>query len=122
MIGGGPLKALFFSENGTWVAAATADSSVVTIWDLRKVGSATEPIKSFETGSIVESLSWDYTAQYLLIGGRGGISVEQYSKSTKEWSEPLKLGVPSSAIAWGPSAQSIFAVNLDGVVSILSTA
>lgn len=117
---GSPLKALFYSENGTWVAAANQGSTTVTIWDLRKAGTSNDPIKTIETGGIVESLNWDYTAQYLLVGGPSGISVEQYSKSSKAWSEPLKLAVPTHATAWGPSARSIFTIGTDGSLATFS--
>lgn len=117
---GSPLNSLFFSENGTWIAAANAGSSIVSIWDLRKVGASTEPIKTIDAGGVVETLNWDYTAQYLIAGGPAGISVEQYTKSTKEWSEPLRIGVPASAVAWGSMARSIYVVDKEGSLTVLS--
>ena len=113
----GAVKTLFFSENGTWLAAVTESSSTVSIWDLRKM---TE-IKSLETGSSrVDSIYWDYTGQFLLTGGPEGLTVQQYSKASKAWSEPLKSAVPAVAVAWGRGAHQIAALNAEGVVTILA--
>ncbi|EFE44372.1 hypothetical protein TRV_00845 [Trichophyton verrucosum HKI 0517] len=112
----GPIKALYFSENGTWLAAVTKDSSDISVWDLRK----STVVKVLETGSRVDSISWDYTGQFLLTGGPNGITVQQYSKASKSWTEPLRSAVPSTAVAWGPSAQSILSLNGDGVIVSVS--
>ena len=112
----GPLKALFFSENGTWLAAVSEGSSSVSIWDLRK----SAEIKVLEIGNRVDSICWDYTGQFLLTGGPNGVTVQQYSKSSKEWSEPLRSAVPSVAVEWGNSAQSIVALNGEGAVAVLA--
>lgn len=112
----GPLKGLFFSENGTWLAAISEGSSTVSVWDLRK----SAEIKVLEIGNRVDSISWDYTGQFLLTGGPNGVTVQQYSKSSKEWSEPLRSAVPSVAVEWGRSAQSIVALNGEGVVTVLA--
>ncbi|EGE04355.1 cell cycle control protein, partial [Trichophyton equinum CBS 127.97] len=112
----GPIKALYFSENGTWLAAVTKDSSDISVWDLRK----SAVVKVLETGSRVDSISWDYTGQFLLAGGPNGITVQQYSKASKSWTEPLRSAVPSTAVAWSPSAQSILSLNADGVIVSVS--
>lgn len=78
-------------------------------------------IHTLETTDIVSSLDWDYTAQFLVIGGRSGITVKQYSKATKLWSEPLQVAVDSMKVGWGDSAQSLVAVNGGGVVTVLSS-
>ena len=114
----GPISALYFSENGTWLAAVTKGSSTVAIWDLRKAAA----IKSLDTGSRVDCVSWDYTGQFLLTGGPGGVTVQQYSKASKEWSEPLKSAIPAVAVAWGKAAQSIVTVDGQGVLTILGAA
>lgn len=118
---GGPASTICFSENGTWLATATEESSSVQVWDLRKQG-AEGLIHTLETGDVVTSLDWDYTAQYLAIGGRSGITVKQYSKSAKLWSELLHAAVPSGSIGWGDSARSILALNGSGAVTLLSSA
>ena len=112
---GAPVKALVFSENGIWLAALTEGSSSVSIWDLRKSGE----IKSLEMGGKVDTISWDYTGQFLAGGGPGGITVQQYSKAEKAWSIPLQVAVPATAIAWGSAAQSLLAINSDGVLTAL---
>ena len=112
---GAPVKALVFSENGIWLAAVTDDSSTVSIWDLRKF---TE-IKTLEMGGKVDTISWDYTGQFLAGGGPGGITVQQYSKSEKAWSIPLQVAVPATAIAWGKDAQNLLAINQEGVLTAL---
>lgn len=117
----GPAKAIAFSENGTWLATASEGSTNVSIWDLRKTG-AEGLIHTLSTDHSVESLDWDYTAQYLLIGGSAGITVKQYTKATKLWSEILKAGISSGSVGWGDSAQSIFSLDDKGAVGVLSIA
>jgi pre-mRNA-processing factor 19 len=112
------VKALVFSENGTWLAVLTDDSSSVSIWDLRKAAE----IKTLEMGGKVDTITWDYTGQFLAGGGPGGITVQQYSKAEKEWSVPLQIAVPAAAIAWGKDAQSLLAINNEGVLTVLGAA
>lgn len=114
--GSGPLRALFFSENGIWLAAVSEGSSSVSVWDLRK----SAEVKVLEIGNKVDSINWDYTGQFLLTGGPNGVTVQQYSKSSKEWSEPLRSAVPSVAVQWGKSAQSIVSLNGEGAVTVLA--
>lgn len=92
-------------------------SSTVSIWDLRK---ATE-VKVLDTGNRVDSINWDYTGQFLLTGGPNGVTVQQYSKAAKSWSEPLRSAVPAVAVGWGKSARSVVAVNAEGAISTLSS-
>ncbi|KAJ5178190.1 Zinc finger RING/FYVE/PHD-type [Penicillium coprophilum] len=112
----GPVKCLFFSENGTYLAAVAAQSTTVSIWDLR----SSKETKVLDTGSQIESIFWDYTGQFLLTGGPSGVTVQQYSKSSKAWSEPLRSAIPAISVAWGSAAQSIVALNEAGVVTVLS--
>lgn len=114
---GGVVQDLSFSENGTWLAAATKGQTSVSIWDLRK---ATRT-KVLETGSEVTSIRWDYSAQFLAAAGPGGITVQQYSKSTKQWSQPLRSAVPSLAVDWGSRGSTIVSVSGDGVVHVFGT-
>lgn len=110
---GGPVRALFFSENGTWLASAGESSTSVSIWDLRKAAE----IHTLEIGGRVDCLSWDYTGQFLLVGGPNGISVQQYSKASKEWSEIRKAAVPATGVAWTKAAREIVTVDQEGVVT-----
>lgn len=110
----GPLQAIFFSENGTWLAAAVKGSTSVSIWDLRK----STRIKVLETGGQVIDISWDYTGQFLATAGPSGITIQHYSKSIKEWSEPLSTAIPSSAADWGAKALRLVSLN-DGVLKVL---
>ncbi|KAJ5152185.1 hypothetical protein N7492_010480 [Penicillium capsulatum] len=114
---GGPVKNLFFSENGTFLAAVAAESTTVSIWDLR----SSAETKVLDTGSQIHSIYWDYTGQFLLTGGPSGLTVQQFSKSSKAWSEPLRSAVPAVAVGWGPGAQSIVALNEGGAVTVLAT-
>lgn len=109
-----PLQALDFSENGIWLAAVTKGSTSVSIWDLRK-GSE---IKALETGNQVETIKWDYTGQFLLTGGPSGTTVQQYSKAAKDWSEPLRTGVPALGLAWGQQAKDILVLGDDSLTTI----
>ena len=113
---GAPLKTLYFSENGTWLAALTQGSTSVSIWDLRKAAE----IRSLDIGSTLYAISWDWTGQYLLAAGAGGVVVEQYSKSTKEWNEVLRSATPAVAVAWGRAAQRIFLLDNEGSLTLLA--
>ncbi|KAL2865117.1 WD repeat PRP19 family protein [Aspergillus lucknowensis] len=112
----GPVKRVFFSENGTFLAAVTENSTMVSIWDLR----SSKEIKVLETGGQVDSIHWDYTGQFLLTGGPSGLTVQQYSKSSKAWSETLRSAVPAVAVAWGSAAKSIVALNTEGGLTVLT--
>ncbi|KAJ5677753.1 uncharacterized protein N7477_003386 [Penicillium maclennaniae] len=112
----GPVKGLYFSENGTFLAAVAAQSTTVSIWDLRSA----KETKVLDTGSYVNSIFWDYTGQFLLTGGPSGITVQQFNKSAKQWSEPLRSAVPAIAVAFGSAAQSIVSLNEAGVVTVLA--
>ena len=76
-------------------------------------------VKSLETGAKVESLRWDYSAQFLAAVGPSGVSVLQYSKASKSWTEVLKKGVPGVAVAWGARAQSLVDLSKAGGITVL---
>ena len=76
-------------------------------------------IKFLQKEDEFDSISWDYTGQFLLTGGPSGLTVQQYTKSTKSWSEPLRSAVPAAAVSWGVAAQSIVALNRDGGITVL---
>lgn len=111
----GAIQSLTFSENGTWLAAVSKESTAVSIWDLRK----STQIKLLEVGGQIESVRWDYTGQYLAIAGPSGLAVQHYSKSTKEWSELLRITVPAVALEWGSRAQNLVSLGPDGAVTIV---
>jgi len=111
----GPIQALSFSENGTWLAVAVKGQTDVTIWDLRKAAAT----KTLEIGSKVENMRWDYTGQFLAVTGPSGLAVQQYSKAAKEWSEPLRSAVAGVAVEWGPGAQSLVVMSGDGVLTVM---
>lgn len=113
----GSIQALSFSENGTWLAAVVHGSTIVSIWDLRK----SARIKVLETGGQIESLQWDYTGQFLATAGASGLAVQQYSKSTKNWSERLRSAVPAMAVEWAPKARQLVSLNADGVITVLGS-
>lgn len=114
---GGPVRAISFSENGTWFAVAQKNSSNVSVWDLRKQA----PIKVLDVGSPVDSVRWDYTGQFLATAGSGSVSVQQYTKSSKSWSEPLRKAVQARDVAWGASASSLVALTPEGGLSVLGS-
>ncbi|MCJ1308959.1 hypothetical protein MMC25_002614 [Agyrium rufum] len=103
----GPVQNLAFSENGTWLASVSKNDTSIAIWDLRKMAH----LKTLDVGSAISSIQWDYTGQFLAIAGPGGIIVMQYSKSSKEWSEPLRNGMAAKDIAWGEKAGSLIALS-----------
>ncbi|ETN44895.1 uncharacterized protein HMPREF1541_09770 [Cyphellophora europaea CBS 101466] len=113
---GSPLKQIIFSENGIWLAAIAENSTTISVWDIRK---STE-IKALETNGVIASIDWDYTGQFLVSAGPSGITVNQYSKASKAWTEPLKLAVPATAVAWGKSAQSLLTLSSEGAITVLA--
>lgn len=115
---GGPVQDLAFSENGFWFAAIAKGSNSVVVFDLRKEGEAAKA-KVLEIGGQVVSIRWDYTGQYLAASGPRGLTISQYFKSSKSWSDVISLAVPATAVAWGPQASSLITVNSDGVVTVL---
>ncbi|KAL2752374.1 hypothetical protein ACRALDRAFT_2126860 [Sodiomyces alcalophilus JCM 7366] len=114
---GAPIQAITFSENGFWLAATAKGQTTVTIFDLRKEGDAARA-KVLETGGSVQSLAWDYTGQFLATAGASGITVQQYTKSSKAWSEPFRSSVSAVAVRWGDKAKQLVAVNGEGLVSV----
>lgn len=115
---GDAVQDLAFSENGIWFAAVAKGSSSVVIFDIRKEGEAAK-IKTLEIGGQVDSIRWDYTGQFLAASGPGGLTVSQYTKSSKSWSDVISLAVPASAVAWGPAAKKLITVNSEGSVTVL---
>ncbi|KUI65476.1 Pre-mRNA-processing factor 19 [Cytospora mali] len=116
---GAPVEALIFSENGYWIAATAKGQTTVTVFDLRKEGDAAK-VKVLDIGSSVQSLAWDYTGQYLATAGPSGVTVQQYSKGRKSWSELLQSATPAVALSWGEEAKKLITANGDGVISVLS--
>ncbi|KAK3954547.1 Diaminopimelate epimerase-like protein [Pseudoneurospora amorphoporcata] len=114
---GAPVKTLVFSENGFWFAATGVGQSSVTVFDLRKEGDAARA-KELQTGD-VSGLAWDYTGQYLVTAGSQGVTVQQYVKASKSWTEPLRTSTPAVAVQWGDKARQLVAVSREGVVSVL---
>lgn len=108
---GQPVQALKFSENGTWLAAAGL-STGVQVWDLRKLAQ----IKVLDVDGTVGSLDWDYTGQFLAIAGSKGVTVQKYTKASKEWTECLQSSPEALAAYWGPKAHSLFALSSDGSI------
>lgn len=88
------------------------------IWDLRKAN----VIKTLDIGGTVEALAWEFTGQFLAVAGPGSLSVQQYSKSSKSWSEPLRKAVSAGAVQWGPDAKSLITLGTDGALNILGPA
>ncbi|OAQ73522.1 cell cycle control protein [Pochonia chlamydosporia 170] len=115
---GAPVQAVAFSENGFWLAATAKGQTTVTIFDLRRTEGDAAPAKVLETGGSVQSLAWDYTGQYLATGGASGVTIQQYAKSSKKWSEPFRNSTPVVGLRWGESARKLVAVNGEGVVSV----
>lgn len=114
---GAPVQALSFSENGFWLAATAKGQTTATIFDLRKEGEAATA-KVLETGGAVQALCWDYSGQFLATGGPSGVTVQQYLKSSKAWSEPFRNSTPAVALRWGEQGRKLVSLNGDGVVTV----
>ncbi|KAI1174129.1 WD40-repeat-containing domain protein [Nemania sp. FL0916] len=116
---GAPIQAIVFSENGFWFAATAKGQTTVTVFDVRKQGDAAHA-KVLDIGSAVQHLAWDYSQQFLATAGQAGVTVQQYHKGTKSWSEPLRAAVSNAVdVAWGPNAGQLLVVNNEGVISVL---
>ena len=111
----GPIQSLSFSENGTWLAAATQGSTEVTVWDLRKAA----VLKTLDFGSKIDSIHWDYTGQYLAGAGPDCVAVHYYDKSSKSWSELLRKAISATAVQWGNMAKTLVVLNTDGALEVL---
>ena len=112
---GGPVQALAFSENGTWLAVAVRDSPTVSVWDLRKGNVA----HSLDYGGKVDSIEWDYTGQFLAGAGSGGVTVKSYDKAAKSWAEPLRRAASIAVVRWAPAAKGLIALTSDGSVGVM---
>lgn len=115
---GGPVQDIVFSENGIWFAGVAKGSNSVVIFDIRKSGEDAK-VKVLEIGGQVDTIKWDYTGQFLAAAGPGGLTISQYTKSTKSWSDVISTAVPATALEWGPEARTLATVNGDGVVTVL---
>lgn len=114
---GAPVQALTFSENGFWLAGTAKGQTSVTVFDLRKDGEAAT-VKILETGGSVQTLAWDYTGQFLATGGPSGLTVQQYIKSSKKWSEPFRNSTPAVAVCWAQNGKKLVSLNGEGVVTV----
>jgi pre-mRNA-processing factor 19 len=114
------IQAISFSENGFWFAASARGQPSVSIFDLRKEGDAAKA-KELETGEAL-SLTWDYSSQYLATAGPTGVTVQQYLKSSKAWSEPVRVSDPAVLVRWGAEAKTLVAVSKEGSLSVLGAA
>ncbi|ORY19589.1 WD40-repeat-containing domain protein [Clohesyomyces aquaticus] len=112
---GAPVRSISFSENGTWFAVAQTGSSTLSVWDLRKQA----VLKVLDVGSPVDSMRWDYTGQFLATAGSGCVTVQQYTKSSKSWSEPVRKAVSARDVAWGANASSLVVLTPEGGLTIV---
>ena len=110
------IQTLTFSENGTWLASAQTNNATVTIWDLRKLSA----LHTFNAGTPVSGISWDYTGQFLAACGSGSVVVQQYEKKSKAWTEPLKKAIASVDVAWGAKARSLVVLTAEGGIKVLA--
>lgn len=117
---GAPVQSIVFSENGYWFAAAAKGQTTVTIFDIRKEGDAARA-KVLDIGSVVLGLAWDYSQQFLATAGPAGVTVQQYSKGGKSWSEIVKKDFPAVKVKWGSDAKQLVAVGQDGKIGVLAT-
>lgn len=114
----GPVKDITFSENGIWFCAVAKESNRITVFDLRKEGSAAEA-KVLETEGHINCIRWDYSGQYLAAAGSEGIKVFKYTKSSKMWSDITTFDVKATSIAWGPEAKSLITISSEGLIRVL---
>lgn len=116
---GAPVQAIVFSENGYHLAVAGKGLSTVKVFDLRKEGDAA-CCKVFEHDGPVDCLAWDYSAQFLAMGGSSGVSVQQWVKSSKSWNEIFKSSLPAVALGWNHTAKQLVVSSREGLLTVLS--
>lgn len=116
---GSPIQSLAFSENGFWFAATAKGQTTATVFDLRKEGDAARA-KVLEIGASVEALAWDYSGQFLATVGPGGVTVQQYAKANKSWSEALRSSTAGVGVRWGAEGKKLVVANAEGVVTVLA--
>ncbi|KAI0127302.1 WD40-repeat-containing domain protein [Xylariales sp. AK1849] len=115
---GAPVQSIVFSENGYWFAATAKGQTTVTIFDIRKEGDAVRA-KVLEVGGTVLGLAWDYSQQFLATAGPAGITVQQYAKGSKKWSEIVRKDFAAVKVKWGTEAKHLVAVGQDGRIGVL---
>lgn len=114
-----PVQSIVFSENGFWFAATAKGQTTVTIFDIRKEGDAAKA-KVLDIGGTVLDLAWDYSQQFLATAGPTGVTVQQYAKSSKKWTELARKDFPATQVAWGKDARQLIAVGQDGRIGVLT--
>lgn len=111
----GTITALAFSENGYYLATAAEDSAV-RLWDLRKL----ENFKTInlDEGKKVTSLDFDYSGQYLAVGGS---DARVYASKTwnllKTWSDHSST---CTSIKFGIDAKFVMTGSLDRNLRVFS--
>jgi pre-mRNA-processing factor 19 len=90
----GSISALTFSENGYVLASADTTQSVVKLWDLRKLDNYA--IIELPDNYQVNTLAWDYSGQYL---GVGGTDTRIYQNKT--WTQLNAWDVPAQRLSVG---------------------
>lgn len=108
----GPVVDLSFSENGTWLAYATSDSSKIFIYNLRN----NKIVHEQDMDTSVRKVEWDYTGQYLAVAGHDSLLVEYYDKGSKGWRELLRKALNTADVKWGPRAEKLVAMNTQGAL------
>ncbi|KAL1934436.1 hypothetical protein VTP01DRAFT_6618 [Rhizomucor pusillus] len=113
----GKISALAFSENG-YILATASEDNLVKLWDLRKLSNT----KTFilDEGYKVNSLAFDFYAQYLAVGGtdarvfkaKDGSELAKFTDNTAE----------ITGLKWAPLAENLLAAGLDRTVRYYSAA
>ncbi|KAI8608378.1 WD40-repeat-containing domain protein [Chytriomyces sp. MP71] len=106
----GPISSMSFSENGYYFATAAAESSVVKLWDLRKLECfhtmEVAGAESGKRGGGVRKVAFDYGAGFLGVACGERISVFR----NKQWDEIVSFSPGSSPVVdfkWGARSQWI---------------
>jgi pre-mRNA-processing factor 19 len=92
------------------LAVTSAGASNTSIFDLRKANLLT----TVDIGSEIFHARFDLSGQFLAVASAGSVSVQEYSKKGKAFSQVFSKAVPSIDVAWGASAKSLLLLNKEG--------
>jgi pre-mRNA-processing factor 19 len=113
--GGKAISSLTFSENGYILASSAVDSSIVSVWDLRKLTNVHQI--DLPTANVINAVKFDPSAQYLVAVGT---DVRVFMNKT--WEELVVVEDNTAEITgveWGVDSKEIAVSGMDRTIRII---